>query len=321
VSAAQKESIKGAAADAVPLGFPAMLCVLLVAITLRMVQLNLQPPIWACVAMLLSTVAVVVQAALAGVNNWRVAALQQPALQEIEGTVGRVAAAFQLTFMGCLCVGATLTVVSVFAMEPTPLAAIWPQSLASVSFLDLNGDRRPPLSTTMRCVMFLTVLYFSVNLWLMAAGACAQLHIWARSALDGVQHSLVFAPMLCVMMIAVRLRAMQLKVHDPQPWAQTAMYIAALSVLVQVVCRLVCAALSGSPEEAIPGRGGAIPGDGDSGGGGVSGGFDAGETKLASKAIIIALVALRYIASVTLYVAVAALIAALLYMEPDRKAA
>merc|ERR1719408_798044 len=48
--------------EPVTLQFIPMFCVLLVGIGLRAVQLNLQPDHWACVAMFVTTVAIVVQA-------------------------------------------------------------------------------------------------------------------------------------------------------------------------------------------------------------------------------------------------------------------
>jgi len=118
---------------------------------------------------------------------------------------------------------------------------------------------------------------------------------WGNSVSGGIQRSLAFAPMLCVTMITCRMRAMQLRVRDPQQWAQTAMYVAALAVIVQVACSL-------------------CPSVGDSD----SNRFD--ETDVAGKVGAIALLALRHVAAATLYVAVAILIVALLFMEPAAEA-
>merc|ERR1719362_483373 len=67
---------------------------------------------------------------------------------------------------------------------------------------------------------------------------------WAKSVLEGVQGVLAFVPMLCVMMIGVRLRAMQLRVRDPQQWAQTSMYVATIAVATQAFCCLFTGANS-----------------------------------------------------------------------------
>jgi len=95
------------------------------------------------------------------------------------------------------------------------------------------------------------------------------------------------------MMIAVRLRAMQLKVSDPQPWAQNAMYVATFAVIVQVGCSLCSGAGDGGYEDP-----------------------DRELSDIAGKVATIALLVLRYAAAIALYSAVAALIAALLVMEP-----
>jgi len=95
-------------------------------------------------------------------------------------------------------------------------------------------------------------------------------------------------------MIAVRLRAMQLKVRDPQSWAQSTMYVATFAVIVQVGCSL-CSA-------------------------GCDDGFDDPDREMpdiAVKVATIALLTVRYAAAMALYCAVAVLIAALLIMEPE----
>merc|ERR1719215_2551375 len=58
---------------------------------------------------------------------------------------------------------------------------------------------------------------------------------------DGVQRSLAFVPLLCVIMIAVRMRAMQVHIRDPQPWAQLTMYVATLAVTTQVLASILWA--------------------------------------------------------------------------------
>lgn len=290
---AHDEQVRGGV-EAVLQQFPSMFCVLLVGMTLRMVQLGLKPPTWAIVGMYISTVAVMFQGTLAVVSMLLVAARQTRPLQDASGAGGRVAYTCQLMLLFCLCLGASMTLVSVFAMEKDPLAEFWPHTVDRQRRPDSGAD----LSTTMRCVMLLAFLYFSIKLCLVAVVfTCGPFIEWAANALLAVQSDLAFAPMLCVMMIGVRLRAMQLRLRDPQPWAQTAMYAASYSVLVHVSCSLLCPA-------PVSNAGG-------------DGNFDAKELALVSKAGIIALLALRYIASVALFVSVGVLIAALVSMDPD----
>lgn len=106
------------------LQFPTMLCVLLVGIELRSVQLGLSPPAWALWAMLLSVAAVVVQAVLAGVNVLRGVAMGLRPLQEVPGFIGYWVGVAQLVLIVTLCLGTAFTLGSVFAMEKRPLGML-----------------------------------------------------------------------------------------------------------------------------------------------------------------------------------------------------
>merc|ERR1719476_898650 len=88
--------------------------------------------------------------------------------------------------------------------------------------------------------MILTLLYFGIYLLLMLGGVTkGRLAKWTASIMAGIQRSLAFVPMLCIMMIAVRMRAMQLHFRDPPAWAQRTMCIATIAVTVQTICSLV----------------------------------------------------------------------------------
>lgn len=307
--------------DQVFLQFPLMLCVLLVGISLRAVQLGLEPQLWASVAMYVTTTAIVLQAVWVTVSaaSWMgMLPVSQSFLERIglapiapaspdagagcakmsepAGTILNVCWVFLMT---CLYVGTALILVSVFTIESKPMQSYWPPDEAKQhSFLQavFKALTVKPISTAMRCTMLLTVVYFGVHMCLMVGRVMrGPVSKWANSVLGGIQRSLAFAPMLCVTMIACRLRAMQLQVRDPQQWAQSAMYVAALAVIVQVACSLY-----------------PMVGDSD------SNRFD--ETDVAGKVGAIALLALRHVAAATLYVAVAILIVALLFMEPAAEA-
>jgi len=119
------------------------------------------------------------------------------------------------------------------------------------------------------------------------------------------------------MMIAVRLRAIQLEAQDPQPWAVNAMYAATLAVTFQVGCSLcpvyVASSAGGSDEEDQE-RALASPLASPDGATAATAGSLDGH--IAGKVATIAALAFRYVASAVLYVAVAVLIAALLTMRP-----
>jgi len=307
--------------DQVFLQFPLMLCVLLVGISLRAVQLGLEPQIWACVAMYVTTTAIVLQALwgiVSAASRMGLLPVSQsflerlglapmaPASPDAGAGCAKISASAKtilntgwVALMTCLYVGTALTLVSVFTIESKPMHSYWPQAEATQrSFLQfmLMALSVKPISTAMRCTMLLTVVYFGVHMCLMVGRVMrGSVNKWANSVLGGIQRSLAFAPMLCVTMIACRMRAMQLRVRDPQQWAQTAMYVAALAVIVQVACSLC-----------------PMVGDSD------SNRFE--ETDVAGKVAAIALLALRQVAAATLYVAVAILVVALLFMEPAAEA-
>ena len=113
-------------------------------------------------------------------------------------------------------------------------------SMASSVLERASSKATPPLSPAMWCVMLLTVLYFGAYLCILPCLALpAYCRRWAEKAFPNTQHALTFVPMLCITMISVRLRAMQLGRFDPQHWAQTTMYIAASAVAVQVLCSML----------------------------------------------------------------------------------
>merc|ERR1719272_2743073 len=110
---------------------------------------------------------------------------------------------------------------------------------------------------------------------------------------EGVQRSLAFVPMLCVIMIAVRMRAMQVLIRDPQPWAQVTMYVATSAVTTQVLASILWACFVRADNVALSCQ----------------------EVGLAGKVAAILILFVRYIAAIALYVAVIALVVALTSMQ------
>eukprot|EP00747_Dinoflagellata_sp_TGD_P000759 gnl/TRDRNA2_/TRDRNA2_101004_c0_seq1.p1 gnl/TRDRNA2_/TRDRNA2_101004_c0~~gnl/TRDRNA2_/TRDRNA2_101004_c0_seq1.p1 ORF type:complete len:551 (-),score=86.20 gnl/TRDRNA2_/TRDRNA2_101004_c0_seq1:56-1708(-) len=302
---------------ALTLQFTPMYCILLVGITMRAVQLKLKPEPWAQIAMFVTTGAIAAQAALALYKPHLVDnddEIPEPPHKDGDEAAGpriqedpevpledRLSSIGWWLTMGCLYVGITATLVSVFTMEANPVGVLWPED---------NGQAggSAPISTAMRCVMLVTVLYFSVFLCLMVHRVATQ--ATRRSAVDlnedrkrmqvvnRVISSLAFVPMLCVMMIAVRLRAMQLHIRDPQLWAQVAMYIATVSVTIMVLASAGIMAVSpGVDLEECKEEVGEV-------------------TSVAGKVCAIILLTLRYAAAACMYGAMAALITALFVMKP-----
>eukprot|EP00930_Biecheleria_cincta_P042634 TRINITY_DN2932_c0_g1_i3.p1 TRINITY_DN2932_c0_g1~~TRINITY_DN2932_c0_g1_i3.p1 ORF type:complete len:534 (-),score=95.17 TRINITY_DN2932_c0_g1_i3:46-1578(-) len=235
----------GSAGDMEPcsmsLQFLPMLCVLFVGIQLRSVQLQLEPPFWAAIAMYCTTAALLVQVvrssvrSVLGQEEKRQALLGDEAagpsvgLSEGHGSSRAIASAASV----CIYLGTVLILASVFAMESKPLSIFLP-----------SGGKTPssghPISTAMRCVMSLTVVYFASYLILTGSkilqGSIAH---WATRVGHSVQSSLAFAPMLCIIMIGARLRAMEVGARDPPLWGQRSMAITTFAVVIKVACSMM----------------------------------------------------------------------------------
>jgi hypothetical protein len=118
----------------------------------------------------------------------------------------------------------------------------------------------PPVSTTMKCIINLTIQYFVVYTALAIVRTYNELNpaskmTSAASILDLCCTTVNYAPMLSVLFLGTRMRALQLSggepdKHDlPQPWVKMAMQSCAWSVLVQtLMVLLVPIVMGGSPE-------------------------------------------------------------------------
>merc|ERR1719313_831944 len=105
----------------------------------------------------------------------------------------------------------------------------------------------PPLSPTMQCVVNLTTQYFLIYFLLWVFITIEDLSGWkglsfARDVVETTKSTVQFAPMLCVLFIITRMRALQISKNrgSPQGWAQDGMYLASWAVLVQfLMCLLM----------------------------------------------------------------------------------
>jgi len=122
----------------------------------------------------------------------------------------------------------------------------------------------PPISPAMQCVMNLTVQYFFIYLCLWICITAQQFlgssPFWDKTIaiFDAGRATVMFAPMLSMLFIGTRMRALQLtKATDgtipptagPQGWAQDGMFLSTWSVLVQVLMAILVPILTGSTPE------------------------------------------------------------------------
>jgi hypothetical protein len=262
---------------------PPMLCVLFLGLALRSIQFALLHSTICKVGMGVSTAVAVLQAAIAGYTRAQIMLGYAADMAEV-GPFFHLSTILRLFLLLCLYTGTSLTIATVFAID---------------------RSQAVPLSTTMRCVMLLSLAYFIVHVAVVGGAACQVLWRWSSSVADCLQNSLAFAPMLCVMMIGVRLRAMQLGVQDPPPWAQVAMWIASVSVVAKVVCSMVTTALE--PREA----------DASSSDEDAAAASSWKKRTAAEKLVAIALLATTLLATFLLYIAVSVLIVAVFVMESE----
>merc|ERR1719265_2620692 len=127
--------------------------------------------------------------------------------------------------------GATAVVCSVFTIEHPE-----------------GRELTPPLSPTMQCVLNLAFQYFLVYLllWIFItvedlSSGQINLHA-AKDAIESAKSTFQFAPMLCILFVATRMRALQMTQNRgaPQGWVQDGMYLASWSVLIQfMMCLLM----------------------------------------------------------------------------------
>jgi len=119
-----------------------------------------------------------------------------------------------------------------------------------------NKETMPEVSTTVLCIINLTVQYFGLYTALVIVRTLTSLKV---ANLEGIQRllesactSVTYAPMLCVLFLGVRMRAIQLsqgnteKYNLPQRWVQTSMVIASIAVVVQALLVLLVGFLSGA---------------------------------------------------------------------------
>merc|ERR1719191_1636655 len=109
-----------------------------------------------------------------------------------------------------------------------------------------DGAAPPPVSPAMQCVMNLTVQFFFVYLmlWLFVTvkqfTSTPALHDFLNIAiptLDSAKATVQFCPMLSILFVGLRMRALQITDQKgaPQGWAQQGMFLSTYSVMVQVI--------------------------------------------------------------------------------------
>merc|ERR1719253_1379095 len=146
-----------------------------------------------------------------------------------QGVMSKVFTAARWLIMLSVYAGAVAVVCSVFTIEHPK-----------------GKQYTPQVSPTMQCVINLSFQYFFIYvlLWVFYTvkhfSGTKSLD-WIRDAVESAKSTVQFAPMLAVLFIATRMRALQITQNagSPQGYVQDGMYLATWSVLVQFLMCLV----------------------------------------------------------------------------------
>merc|ERR1719172_329840 len=140
--------------------------------------------------------------------------------------------------------GFTAVIVSVFTIEDKD-----------------DPEATPPISPAMQCVMNLTAQFFFVYLMLWVMITLRQVAVSYRNMsfegffekaipmMEAAKATVQFAPMLSVLFLGLRMRALQITAQEgqPQPWAQDGMFLATYAVLVQMLMVFLTPLFTGGP--------------------------------------------------------------------------
>merc|ERR1719159_2362441 len=140
--------------------------------------------------------------------------------------------------------GFTAVIVSVFTIEHAD-----------------GPEATPPIAPAMQCVINLTAQFFFVYLMLWVLISLRQLAVSNKNmsyesffakaipTMEAARATVQFAPMLSVLFLGLRLRALQITASkgQPQKWAQDGMFLATYAVLVQMLMVFLTPLFTGGP--------------------------------------------------------------------------
>jgi hypothetical protein len=218
-------------------GFAPMLCILFIGARMRALQIdpvNGNPQKWAQMCFYLCSYAVLVQLLILMAiplvldGKLKPGSTQGDVTFELPNpTMMSIMTAARYMVMAGLYGGFTAVIVSVCVIEGK------------------GGAAPPPVSPAMQCVMNLTVQFFFVYLmlWLFVTvkqfTSTPALHDFLNIAiptLDSAKATVQFCPMLSILFVGLRMRALQItdQKGQPQGWAQEAMFLCTYAVMIQV---------------------------------------------------------------------------------------
>merc|ERR1719217_889490 len=225
-----------------------MLCVLFLGARMRALQMDPKhgnPQRWAQNCFFLCTYSIIVQTCVAvfvplilGGEVKQGRAAGDVVVEKVDMMGGYLAKGLSvLRFLIMLSVyaGALAVVCAVFTMEHPD-----------------GKEHTIPVSPMMQCVINLSFQYFFIYilLWIFITveDFFPDMKLdFVRDAIESAKSTVQFAPMLCVLFIATRMRALQITDNKgaPQGWAQDGMYLASWALLIQFLMCLVMPIFTG----------------------------------------------------------------------------
>jgi hypothetical protein len=215
--------------------FP-MLCVLLVSTRMQALELNVNPPASMKNGMLALSFGATLQV---------LAVLMQMVLGDLQGSFLAVLSVLETVCLVTVYIGVGMVFVDLLEWD------------APVQVSLLSMDVGSQLPTSIKCVTTLSVLYFLVLFSVLVARVIQYVSTvfvaredytkgQVEDTMEYARRAVVFAPMLCVLMIALRLRARTQGQSDPAEWVQTSMVVSVVALLVQATLSPVIIFLTGS---------------------------------------------------------------------------
>merc|ERR1719181_2088008 len=225
-----------------------MLCVLFLGARMRALQMdpiNGNPQRWAQNCFYMCTYALIAQTCVA-IFVPLVLGGEVQKNKEVEGDMiykvsdeqkmlAKAITAARFLIMLCVYSGAVAVVCSVFTIEHPK-----------------GAEHTPPLSPTMQCVTNLASQYFFIYLLLWIFYTVKDFFdydmAFLKDAIETAKTTVQFAPMISVLFIATRMRALQISDNkgSPQGWAQDGMYLCSWALLVQFLMCLLVPLFTGS---------------------------------------------------------------------------
>jgi len=228
------------------MNFAPMLAVLFIGARMRalnMDPINGNPQRWAQNCFFMCTYALLVQTILS---------VAVPLVLQGEVKVGKVEGDMEYTvenkllgtilsigryiMMICLYIGVGCVIYSIFTIEHPK-----------------GPQYTIPISPTMQCVINMTFQFFFVYIWIWAAITVKEFTgmEWAlmTQTMENCKGIVMFCPMLSILFVATRMRALQLtdSKGSPQGWVQDGMYMSTWSLLIQFAMVLITPCATGVP--------------------------------------------------------------------------